>query len=148
MYLRWPSIAWRFNVGLLVLVLKLLRAPLLATNFCTCDDFRTTFCIFAFFAGLMALIYRLPASILVNFCPDLDLQFYLRPVLPSDIVIACICVCVSVCLSLCVNHLLVHAITQDPFKLGSPNLDQRCETPWLRPKLFCRVINLDLQGQI
>ena len=51
---------------------------------------------------------------------------------PSGIVVACVCVCVS----LCVNHLLVHAITRDPFKLGSPNLDQRCKRPWLRSLLF------------
>ena len=39
---------------------------------------------------------------------------------PSGIVITCVCVSVSVCVcvSLCVNHLLVCAITVDPFKLG------------------------------
>ena len=71
---------------------------------------------------------------------------------PSGIVIACVCVCVCpcvcVCVSLCVNHLLVRAITRDPFKLGSPNLDQRCKRPWLRSLLFLGVIDLDLQGQI
>ena len=73
---------------------------------------------------------------------------------PSGIVVACICVCVSVCLW--VNHLLVRAITRDPFKLGSPNLDQRCKRPWLRSLLFWGggggggggAIDLDLQGQI
>ena len=35
---------------------------------------------------------------------------------------------VCVCVSLCVNHLLVHVIIRDLFKLGSPNLDQRCFT--------------------
>ena len=34
------------------------------------------------------------------------------------------------------NHLLVHAITRDPFKLGSPNLDQRYKRVGLRPLLF------------
>ena len=67
---------------------------------------------------------------------------------PSGIVIACVCVCVCVCVSLCVNHLLVCAITWDPFKLGSPNLDQRCKRPWLRSLLFWGAIDLDLQGQI
>ena len=42
----------------------------------------------------------------------------------------------------------VCAITHHPFKLGSPNLDQRCKTPWLRSLLFWGTINLDLQGQI
>ena len=42
---------------------------------------------------------------------------------PSGIVVACVCVCLSVC----VNQLLVRAITRDPFKLGSPNLDRRCK---------------------
>ena len=54
---------------------------------------------------------------------------------PSGIVVACVCVCVCVCVCLsvclCVNHLLVRAITRDPFKLGSPNLDRRCKRPWL-----------------
>ena len=54
----------------------------------------------------------------------------------------------SVCLSVCVNHLFVHAITRDPFKLGSPNLDQRCKTPWLRSLLLGGAIDFDLQDQI
>ena len=52
------------------------------------------------------------------------------------------CVCVSV------NHEFVRAITHEPFKLGSPNLDQRCKRPWLRALLFCGIIDRDLQGQI
>ena len=42
----------------------------------------------------------------------------------------------------------VRAITHQPFKLGSPNLDQRCKRPWLRSLLFCGTIARDLQGQI
>ena len=42
----------------------------------------------------------------------------------------------------------VRAITHHPFKLGSPNLDQRCKRPWLRSLLFCGMIDHDLQGQI
>ena len=71
-------------------------------------------------------------------------QFYLRPVL--GIVVACVCVCV--CLCVCVNHLLVRVMTRDPFKLGSPNLDQRCKRPWLRSLWFCGLNDCDLQGQI
>ena len=56
------------------------------------------------------------------------------------------CVCVCVCLS--VNHQLVRAITHQPFKLESPNLDQRWKRPWLRSLLFCETIDLELQGQI
>ena len=63
---------------------------------------------------------------------------------PSGIVVACVCVCV--CLS--VNHQLVRAITDQPFKLESPNLDQRCKRPWLRSLLFFGTIDLELQGQI
>ena len=55
---------------------------------------------------------------------------------------ACVCVCVSV------NHEFVRAITHQQFKLGSPNLDQRCKRPWLRALLFCGMIDRDLQGQI
>ena len=36
----------------------------------------------------------------------------------------------------CINHLFVRAITRDPFKLGSPNLNQRCKRPWSRSVLF------------
>ena len=63
---------------------------------------------------------------------------------PSGIVVACVCVCV--CLS--VNHQLVRAITNQLFKLESPNLDQRCKRPWLRSLLFPGAIDLELQGQI
>ena len=68
------------------------------------------------------------------------------------------CVCLSICLSLCLSSnwpwssksnfnikvklytihslWLVHAITHPLFTLGSPNLDQRCKTPWSRSLLF------------
>ena len=60
------------------------------------------------------------------------------------------CLRLSVCPSVrvCGNHLLVRTITQHPFELGSPNLDQRCKRPWLRSLLFWGAIDLDLQGQI
>ena len=63
---------------------------------------------------------------------------------PLGIVFACVCLCVRPC----VNHLLVRTITQDPFKLGLPNLDQRCKRPWLRSLSFCGAIDHELQGQI
>ena len=43
---------------------------------------------------------------------------------------------------------IVRTITHHLFKLGSPNLDQRYKTPWLRCFLFWGAIVLDLQGQI
>ena len=60
-------------------------------------------------------------------------MFYPRPVLAFGYchrLRLCVCPCV------CVNHLLARRITRDPFKLGSPNLDQRCKRPWLRSLLF------------
>ena len=36
----------------------------------------------------------------------------------------------------------VCTITRHPFKLGSPNLDQRCKLPWLRSLLFCGWLTL------
>ena len=63
---------------------------------------------------------------------------------PSGIVVACVCVCVCVC----GNHELVRMITHHPFKLGSPNLGQRCKTTSLRSLLFYGTFDLDLQGQI
>ena len=58
------------------------------------------------------------------------------------------CRCLRLSVRPCVNHLLVRAITRDPFKLGSPNLNHRCKRPWLRSLLFWGVIDLYLQGQI
>ena len=83
-------------------------------------------------------------------CPSVCLSvtpFYPRPVLAFGY---CHCLRLSVCVSVCVcgKHLLVRAITQHQFKLGSPNLDNRCKRPWLRSLLFWGVIDLDLQGQI
>ena len=48
-------------------------------------------------------------------------NFYPRPVLAFGY-----CRCLRLCVSLCVNHLLVHVITRDPFKLGSPNFKHSC----------------------
>ena len=42
----------------------------------------------------------------------------------------------------------MRTITHHPFKLGSPNLDQRCKMPWLRSLLFWGAIDYDMQGQI
>ena len=65
----------------------------------------------------------------------------------SGIGVACVCLCDLVFVCVCVNHLLVRAITRGPFKLGSPNLNQRCKALWLRSLLFWGAIDLDLQGQ-
>ena len=80
-------------------------------------------------------------------CANKQLSFFTRGQFwPPGIVIACVRLCVCPCV--CVNPQLVHTITRDPFKLGSPNLGQRCKRPWLRSVLFFGVIDLDLQGQI
>ena len=71
--------------------------------------------------------------------------FYPRPVLAFGYC-RCLRVCVCVCLS--VNHQLVRAVTHQPFKLESPNLDQRCKKPWLRSLLFFGMIDRELQGEI
>ena len=79
----------------------------------------------------------------------LQTHFYPRPVLAFGYcrcLRVCVCICVCVCVS--VNHEFVRAIIHQPFKLGSPNLDQRCKRTWLRSLLFCGVIDGDLQGQI
>ena len=70
-----------------------------------------------------------------------EVSFGLR-VLPS------VCVCGSVCPCVGVNYELVRTITHRSFKLGSPNLDQWCKTPWFRSLLSLGVIDYDLQGQI
>ena len=83
-------------------------------------------------------------SVRLSVCPSVT-PFYQRLVLAFGYCLR-LCVCLSVCP--CVNHLLVRAITRDPFKLGSPNLDHRCKRPWLRSILFRGVIDFDLQGKI
>ena len=57
-------------------------------------------------------------------------NFYPRPVLAFGYC-RCLRVCVCVCLS--VNHHLVRAVTHQPFKLESPNLDQRCKRSLATP---------------
>ena len=69
--------------------------------------------------------------------------YYTRPVLASGY---CRCLRLSVCV--CDNHVLVLVLTHHPIKLGSPNLNNRCERPWLRSLLFWGAIDPDLQGQI
>ena len=71
--------------------------------------------------------------------------FHPRPVLAFGY---CHCLCLSVCVCLCINHEFVSTITHQPFRLGSPNLDQRYKRPWLRSLLFRGTIDRDLQGQI
>ena len=58
------------------------------------------------------------------------------------------CRCLRLSVRPCVNHLLVRAITRDPFKLGSPNLNHRCKRAWLGFLLFRGLIEYYLQGQI
>ena len=73
--------------------------------------------------------------------------FYPRPVLAFGYC-HCLRVCVCVRVRVSVNHEFVRAITHQPFKLGSPKLDQICKRPWLRAPLFCGMIDHDLRGQI
>ena len=73
-----------------------------------------------------------------GFLPEASFGLRVLSLPPS----VCLCVCV------CGNHLLVRAITCRPFKLESPNLDQKSKTPWLRSLLFWGLIDLELQGQI
>ena len=40
----------------------------------------------------------------------------------------------------------VRTIIHHPFKLGSPNLDHRCNRPWLRSLLFLGLIELDMSN--
>ena len=97
--------------------------------------------------GMLKLTVFTPVAFALQFC---IFNFYPRPVLAlwglSSPASVCVCVCLSV--GLCANHLLVRAITRDPFKLGSPNLDQRCKRPWLKTLSFRGAIDLDIQGQI
>ena len=55
---------------------------------------------------------------------NINIFYYPRPVLAFGY---CRCLCVCVCVRVSVNHEFVCAITHLKFKLGSPNLDQRCK---------------------
>ena len=67
------------------------------------------------------------------------IHFYLRPVLAFGY---CRCQHLFPCPSIRVNHELHRVITCHPFKLESPNLDQKCKTPWLRSLLFLGFVAL------
>ena len=54
-------------------------------------------------------------------------------------------VCVFVCVCVHISPDIVCSITHHPFKLGSPNLDQRYKTPLLRPLLFWGQLTLILK---
>ena len=70
-----------------------------------------------------------------------SITFYPWSVLACGIVVAPVRPCVRPSITK-----FVRAITHEPFKLASPNLDQRCKTNWLRSLLFYGTI--DFQGQI
>ena len=57
-----------------------------------------------------------------------------------------VCVCVCVCVSF--NHKFVRVITCHPFKLESPNLDQKCKTPWIRPYCFGGSLTLTFKFKL
>ena len=97
-----------------------------------------------FFFVVNFLYARLNSKLIILRCCKSHHFFTRGQFWPSGIVIAC--VCGSVCV--CINHELVRTITHHPVKLGSPNLDQRCKTPWFGSLLFLGMIDLDLQGQI
>ena len=67
---------------------------------------------------------------------------YPRPVLAFGY-----CRCLRLSISPSVTK-FVRAITHYPFKLGSPNLNQRCKRSGLRSPLFYGTIDRELQGQI
>ena len=78
------------------------------------------------------------SAFIIAFLPEASFGLQVLSLLAS----VCVCVCV------CGNHELVRVTTHHPFKLGSPNLEQRCKTTWLRYLLFYGTIDHDLQCQI
>ena len=71
--------------------------------------------------------------------PDHNVNRVIHPIYfpMSDLASRCCrCLCLSVRLSACVDDELFHKWTCHPFKLGSPNLDRRCKTPWFKSLLF------------
>ena len=113
---------------------------ILATKFGFVPDWwvKSTHFIYTFSTLLNTVM---TVTMFIQYIPAM--HFYPRPVLAFGY-----CRCLRVCVCLSVNHQLVRTITHQPFKLESPNLDQRCKRPWLRSLLFWGAIDLDLQGQI
>ena len=68
-------------------------------------------------------------------------NYYLRPILAFGY---CRHLRLSLCPYVwsCVNQELVRAITHLPFKLGSPNFDQKYKTIWLKSLLFWGMVSL------
>ena len=79
---------------------------------------------------------------------DKKYQYVLLPEASFGLRVLSLPAFVCVCVRVSVNHEFVCAITHQPFKLGSPNLDQKCKRPWLRALSFCGMIDHDLQDQI
>ena len=79
---------------------------------------------------------------------NVSISWHHHNLLPEACMAIGYCRCLRLSVRPCVNHLLVRAITRNPFKLGSPNFNHRCKRPWLRSLLFWGVIDLYLQGQI
>ena len=65
----------------------------------------------------------------------------------SGIAVACVCLSVCPTVSPRLNPDLVRALTCDPFKPWSPNLDQKCKTPCLGSLLFLRLIDFDFKAK-
>ena len=93
-----------------------------------------------------------PCAYILGYTVYIYIYIYMSSVItlgqfwPSGIFIAC--VCGYECPCVCVNRELVRTITHRSIKLGSPNLNQRCITPWFRSLLFFEMIDLELLGQI
>ena len=87
-------------------------------------------------------------SIQITQVPYFIISCHLYWLLPEASMAIGYCRCLLLSIRPGANHLLVHAITRDPFKLGSPNSNHKCKKPWLRSLLFYGVIDIYLQGHI
>ena len=87
---------------------------------------------------LLLLKYQTACALTLLYSIQILTLFTWGHIWPLDIVIAC--VCLSQYLS--INPEFGPTLTHYPFKLGSPNLNQRYKTPWLRSLLFWGQLTL------
>ena len=113
-----------------------------------CIHFTCTQCKFEFCCGCRMPFRKGGVSFSWNKCTKYMILFSFYAVFTWGQFWPPILLPASVCLSIhpFVNKLF-HAITHHPFKLGSPNLGQRCRTTIFRSPLFGGVIEFKFQGR-
>ena len=137
-------------IGLLYIVIHFYPRPVLSFGYCRCLRLCVCVCVSVCLCGNHLLVRAITRDTFELGSPNLN-QRCKRPWFRSLLFCGLIDLDLQGQIELESPNLprfeLARTITHRPFKLGSPNLDQRCKILWLRSLLFCGAIDLDLQGQ-